>query len=111
MARFQRLGSAPPRSAMTIRLCRPALRADGPDAPQRHASSRGQSLVEFALVLPLCLLLLMAVVDFGRMMAMNAAAATASREGARYGVAHGESGSPQYVDCAGIRQAVRGIAG
>lgn len=47
---------------------------------------RGQSLVEFALVLPLMLLLIMGVVDFGRgIFALNEVA-DAAREGGRTGI-------------------------
>ena len=47
--------------------------------------SRGQSIVEMALVTPLLLLLLLGVVDVGRAMAVKVAVTNASREGARYG--------------------------
>jgi Flp pilus assembly protein TadG len=76
--------------------------------PSRARDSRGQSLVEFALILPLFVLLLAAVIDVARMVTIHSAAVTASREGARYGAAVGDlGGSPQYVDCAGIRTAAR----
>lgn len=48
-------------------------------------SSRGQSIVEMALVTPLLLLLLVGVIDVGRAMAVKIAVTNASREGARYG--------------------------
>jgi Flp pilus assembly protein TadG len=44
---------------------------------------RGQSLVEFALVLPLLLLLLMGVFDFGRAIYAYNAVSNAAKEGAR----------------------------
>lgn len=62
--------------------------------------------MEFALALPLFLVLLFGIIDFGRMIAMHSAAVTASREGARYGAAVGPNGGVvPYVDCNGIRQA------
>ena len=63
------------------------------------------------MVLPILLLMLLAVVDFGHMVAMHAAAVTASREGARFGAAIGPGGggAPQYVDCPGIKGAVRKV--
>jgi Flp pilus assembly protein TadG len=87
---------------------RPAL----PD-PGSHRGSRGQALVETAIVLPVLLVLMMAVVDLGHMTAMHAATVTASREAARYGAAVGELtvGTPNYVDCAGIRDAARRVTG
>ncbi len=46
----------------------------------------GQSLVELALTLPILLLLLVGVVDLGRVFNMSVALANGSREGARYGI-------------------------
>lgn len=79
-------------------------------SPDRHGE-RGAATAEFGLVLPILILLLLAVVDFGRMVAVHAAAVTASREGARYGAAIGPGGSgdPQYIDCTGIKDAVRRV--
>ncbi len=47
---------------------------------------RGQSLVEFALVLPIFLLVVMATVDFGWALRNYITVTNAAREGARYGV-------------------------
>jgi Flp pilus assembly protein TadG len=44
---------------------------------------RGQSLVEFALVLPMFLLLLFGIIDMGRYVFMNSVLSQAAREGAR----------------------------
>ena len=79
-------------------------------APRRRPPG-GQATVEFSLVVGLLLTLVFGIVDFGHMVAMHAAAVTASREAARYGSAVGDSGSgmPQYVDCAGIRDAARRV--
>lgn len=72
---------------------------------------RAQAMVEFALVLPLLLLLLYGIVEFGRLIFMYASLVTASREGARYGAASGELPGtdpvPNYRDCEGIRDAAR----
>lgn len=46
---------------------------------------QGQSLVEFALVLPIFLLLLFAVIDGGRYVYVNSTISNAAREGARLG--------------------------
>ena len=56
----------------------------------RHARPTGQSLVEFALVLPLFILLLFGVLDVGRYVYMNSVLSQAAREGAR--VAAAEAG-------------------
>jgi TadE-like protein len=71
-----------------------------------------QTLVEFALVLPLALLLTLGLIEFGRMIFMYAAVTSSAREGARYGAAAGTSvnGVAQYKDCKGIRDAVRRTA-
>jgi Flp pilus assembly protein TadG len=53
--------------------------------PQRRRSRRGQALVEFALVLPIFLVMLFAVVDGGRFVYMNSVLSSAAREGARVG--------------------------
>ena len=48
---------------------------------------RGQALVEFALVLPVFLLLLFGLIDGGRYVYMNSVLSQAAREGARVGAA------------------------
>ena len=47
--------------------------------------TRGQSLVEFALVIPIFLMMLFAVIDMGRLVYINNALAEGAREGARWG--------------------------
>ncbi len=49
---------------------------------------RGQQLVEFALLLPLLLLLLMGIIEFGIAVFRYDTIANASREIARYGIVH-----------------------
>lgn len=48
----------------------------------RHASARGQSLVEFALLLPMLLILLLGVADFGRVFHAGIVLESASRAAA-----------------------------
>lgn len=48
------------------------------------SSQRGQSLVEFALVLPMLLLLVLGVLEFGWILKAEIAVSAAAREGARY---------------------------
>lgn len=57
---------------------------------------RGQSLVEFAIILPVFIMLLVGIFDFGRVVWANDAVATAAREGARFAIVHGGSES---TDC------------
>ncbi len=49
-------------------------------------SKRGQGLVEFALILPLLLLVVLGIVEFGYIFAVYSGMFNAAREGARYGV-------------------------
>jgi hypothetical protein len=55
-----------------------------PVTPGRHRS-QGQTLVEFALVLPIFLLVVFAVIDGGRYIFLSSALSNAAREGARLG--------------------------
>jgi len=56
----------------------------------RHDKPRGQAMVEFALVFPIFILLMVAMFDFGRVIWVNDTLATASREAARFAIVHGE---------------------
>jgi len=49
----------------------------------RRRRSRGQGLVEFALVLPIFLLMLFGLIDAGRLVYQNSVLSQAAREGAR----------------------------
>jgi Flp pilus assembly protein TadG len=57
----------------------------------RGDKPRGQALVEFALVIPIFILLMVALFDFGRVIWVNDTLATAAREAARYAIVHGGS--------------------
>jgi Flp pilus assembly protein TadG len=59
----------------------------------RHERRRGQSLVEFALVLPMFLLLFMAVMDFGTAVFTYNSLTNAAREGTRLAVVNQDSAS------------------
>ncbi len=54
--------------------------------PAVKKSERGQSLVEFALLLPIFLVLVLAVADFGWALRSFITATNSAREGARLGV-------------------------
>jgi len=49
-------------------------------------SGRGQSMVEFALILPMLILLVMGVIDFARAFNVMQVVTNAAREGARVGI-------------------------
>ncbi len=53
----------------------------------RRPRGRGQSLVEFALVIPIFVLVLVGILDFGWMLYCRMTVIDAAREGARYGIA------------------------
>lgn len=53
------------------------------DKSMRH---RGQGLVEFALILPLLLLIIIGIIEFGRILFIYVNVSNAAREGARYGI-------------------------
>jgi Flp pilus assembly protein TadG len=57
----------------------------------RRRDPRGQALLEFALVLPIFLILLMGVIDVGRAIWAQNSLASAAREGARFAIVHGGS--------------------
>lgn len=57
-------------------------------APHRPAEQIGQGLVEFALLFPVLLLILLGAVDLGRAFDAYVNITNASREGARYGSTH-----------------------
>lgn len=68
--------------------------------------TKAQGMVEFALVLPILLLLVFGIIEFGRLLFMFASVSSASREGARYGAAAGYFGGVQrFEDCTGIEDA------
>lgn len=51
-------------------------------------ASSGQTLVEFALVFPLILLIVVVFIDLGRIVYYHSALSNAVREGARYAIVH-----------------------
>ena len=54
-------------------------------------TTRGQALVEFALVVPILMLLLTGFFDLGRLVMAHDALSHAAREAARYAIVHGGS--------------------
>lgn len=77
-------------------LCRFARRDDG-----------GQSLIEFALVLPVFLLVALGLIDLSRAVWQENTLAYAAREGTRYAIVHGTGGSP--VAFPGSHQEVKDV--
>jgi hypothetical protein len=79
--------------------------------PNSAVTHRGQGLVEFALILPVFLLLILGIIEFGRIMVTYSSISTASRDAVRYAVSVGDSpsGIPHYQDCLGIRAASENV--
>src|SRR5690242_20410457 len=77
----------------------------------RHFSSksRAQAMVEFAIVLPILVVVLIGIFEVGRVIFIYAAVTNASREAARYGSALGYDSSTnfyhKYRYCLGIKKA------
>lgn len=71
----------------------------------------GQGIVEFALALPILLLVVYGLLETGRLIFIYSSTLTAARQAARYGAASGDSdaGVPYYRDCNGIRGAVNRV--
>ncbi|MGH2472356.1 MAG: TadE/TadG family type IV pilus assembly protein [Candidatus Limnocylindria bacterium] len=84
-----------------------------------NSEERGQSLVEFALLLPLMLLIITGLFDVARAVWQTNTLAYAAREGTRYAIVHGSTGSPaadptdlgcDIVICTNIPNVVRAAA-
>ncbi len=83
--------------------------------------NKAQAMVEFAIVLPILLLLLYGILEAGRLLFIYSTIVTASRQAVRYGSATGQgldytaqggpdnSNVPRYQDCYGIRLAAQRV--
>jgi hypothetical protein len=79
---------------------------------KKNSHLRGQSATEFALALPILLLVILGLLEVGRAVFMYAAVVNASREAVRYATAYGvnESDVLQYRNCAEIRNTAKEVA-
>jgi hypothetical protein len=82
-----------------------------------RTQTRGQALVEAALVLPIFFFLLIGLIEGGRFVFYSHALNNAAREGARYAIIHGENaidgdptGPPHDPTGADVKQAIREAA-
>ena len=64
----------------------------------KYGSTPAQALVEYALILPILLLLILGVMDFGRMFYTKMILTNAAREGANYLAYFPEDADNGYVD-------------
>ena len=77
-----------------------------------HMGLRAQAIVEFAIVLPILIMILVGLLEVGRLIFIYSAATNSSREAARYGsaVGLGDDGLHKYNNCAGIRDVAKSSA-
>lgn len=74
---------------------------------KRSAKNAGQGFVEFALILPILLFMVMGILDFGRIFMVYAQASHSLRDAVRRATVSGQPGGPPYyLDC----DTMRGIA-
>jgi hypothetical protein len=73
--------------------------------------TRAQAMVEFALVLPILLLLIYGVIEVGRLLFIYNSVVSAARQASRYGSTTGVNGAGifRYRDCAGMRAAAQRV--
>ncbi len=64
--------------------------------PGVRRDERGEALVEFAILAPILILLLLAMVDFGRVFDAWVVSTNAAREGARYAAIYGANSENLY---------------
>lgn len=79
---------------------------------QTKTPKRGQGMLEFALILPILLLIVYGMLEVGRALFIYSTVVTASRQAVRYGSATGlnaDSSNNLYNDCAGIRAAAQNV--
>jgi hypothetical protein len=83
----------------------------GPTGPTpRDDPGRGQAITEFVLILPVFILILMGMLEFGSAFDHKTAMAYAVREGARVGASLGNGGSnPGVVDATILAAVQRGL--
>jgi hypothetical protein len=76
-----------------------------------YSQHRGQSMLEFSMVLPILMLVIFGLLEVGRAVFMYAAVTNASREAVRYATAYGvdESNVLHYQNCAEIRNTAKRV--
>jgi len=87
---------------------RSALRKGATFRPRRRGEERGASAVEFALIVPVLLLVVFGVINFGILMAQKASLSNATRVGARYATVNAYTATTHT--CASVIDRVRNAA-
>ena len=72
--------------------------------------SKAQAIVEFAIVLPILLLVVYGLIEVGRLLFIYSSVNNVTRQAARWGSTSGvgDNSVPRYQDCEGIRAAAQG---
>ncbi len=80
-------------------------------ATKKKKKEFAQGFVEFALAVPVLLMVVYGLLEVGRLLFIYSSTVTAARQAVRYGAVIGvsDSGYPRYQDCAGIRAAARSV--
>lgn len=89
------------------------MRNNNASKKQKVRREPAQAMAEFAIALPVLMLMLVGIFEAGRMIFTYAAVTTAAREASRYAsaVGYNEAGTAlKYNDCDGIRQAAENAA-
>jgi Flp pilus assembly protein TadG len=78
---------------------------------KKNKNEIAQGFVEFALAVPILLLVLYGLLEVGRLLFIYSSTVTAARQAVRYGAVTGinDGGVVRYQDCAGIRAAARNV--
>ncbi len=76
-----------------------------------HRRPSGQSLIEYALIVPIFLLIMLMFIDLGQLAFFYSSMQNAAREGARHAIIPHETGGTLWLDLAGAQAIVidRGI--
>jgi hypothetical protein len=79
--------------------------------PYKKKKEGAQGIVEFALAVPILLMVLYGLLEVGRLLFIYSSVVTAARQAVRYGAVTGvnDGGILRYQDCAGIRAAARQV--
>ena len=81
-----------------------------PRSNLKPGHKNAQGMVEFALVMPILILIIYGLLEVGRLVFIYSNVVTAAREGARYGSTTGMVDIyHQYKDCEGIRDAAKNV--
>ncbi|NUQ85244.1 MAG: Ig-like domain repeat protein [Anaerolineales bacterium] len=73
--------------------------------------SKAQAIVEFAIVLPVLLLVVYGLIEVGRLLFIYSSINNATRQASRYGSTSGvgQYGVARYLDCVGIRESAQRV--